>query len=81
MNPCTVQQGRPEAFWAILMPTNAPSSWLSWRAKEGLASFPNGNVGSMVLVDASSSSLVLEALVYGYDDEPDPIEFYVDVLE
>ena len=81
MNPCTVQQGRPEAFWAILLPTNAPSSWLSWRAKEGQASFPNGNEGSMVLVDSSSSALVLEALINGYDDEPDPIEFKVDVVQ
>ena len=81
MNPCTVQQGRPEAFWAILLPTNAPSSWLSWRAKEGQASFPNGNAGYMVLVDSSSSALVLEARINDYDDEPDPIEFYVDVLE
>ena len=80
-NPCAIQQGRPEAFWAILLPTSAPSSWLSWRAKEGQASFPNGNVGQMVLVDSSSSTLLLEALIYGYDDEPDPIEFKVDVVQ
>ena len=80
-NPCAIQQGRPEAFWTILLPTSAPSSWLSWRAKEGQASFPNGNVGQMVLVDSSSSTLLLEALIYGYDDEPDPIEFKVDVVQ
>ena len=81
MNPCAIQQGRPETFWAILLPAGAPSSWLSWRAKEGRASFPNGNEGNMVLVDASSSSLVLEALINGYDDEPDPVEFKVDVVQ
>ena len=81
MNPCAIQQGRPEAFWAILLPTNAPVSWLSWRAKEGQASFPNGNEGRMVLVDSSSSALVLEALIFGYDDELDPIEFKVDVVQ
>ena len=81
MNPCAIQPGRPEAFWAILLPTNAPASWLSWRAKEGQASFPNGNVGQMVLVDSSSSTLLLETLIYGYDDEPDPIEFKVDVVQ
>ena len=80
-NPFAIQQGRPEAFWTILLPTSAPSSWLSWRAKEGQASFPNGNVGQMVLVDSSSSTLLLEALIYGYDDEPDPIEFKVDVVQ
>ena len=81
MNPCAIQQGRPEAFWAILLPLDAPASWLSWRAKEGQASFPNGNVGYMVLVNSSSSALVLEALIDGYDDEPDPIEFKVDVVQ
>jgi hypothetical protein len=35
----------------------------------------------MVLVDSSSSALVLEALIFGYDDEPDPIEFKVDVVQ
>ena len=25
--------------------------------------------------------LLLEALIYGYDDEPDPIEFKVDVVQ
>ena len=34
-----------------------------------------------MLVDSTSSALVLEARIFGYDDEPDPIEFYVDVLE
>ena len=81
MNPCAIRQGRSEAYWAILLPTNAPASWLSWRARVGQASFPNGNEGSMVFVDATSSNLVLEALIYGYDDEPDPIEFKVDVVQ
>lgn len=81
MNPCAIQQGRPEAFWAILLPLDTPASWLSWRAKEGQASFPNGNRGCMVLVNSSSSALVLEALIDGYDDEPDPIEFKVDVVQ
>ena len=35
----------------------------------------------MVLVDSSSSALVFEALIDGYDDEPDPIEFKVDVVQ
>lgn len=65
----------------MLLPTNVPASWLSWHAKEGQVSFQNGNVGYMVLVDSSSSAFVLEALIYGYDDEPDPIEFYVDVVQ
>ena len=81
MNPCAMRRGRPEAFWAMLLPTNVPASWLSWRAKEGHASFPNGNVGYMVLVDSSSSAFVLEATIDGCDDEPEPIEFKVDVVQ
>ena len=81
MNPVAIRRGRPEAFWVLLLPNGVPASWLTWRAKEGQASFPTGNSGQMVLVDSLSSALVLEALVYGYDDEPDPIEFYVDVID
>lgn len=81
MNPCAIQRGRPEAFGAILLPLDAPVEWLSWRAKEGQASFQNENVGRMVIVDAVSPTLLLEALIYGYDDEPDPIEFKVDVVQ
>ena len=41
----------------------------------------NKSCYSSPLVDSSSSALVLEALINGYDDEPDPIEFKVDVVQ
>ena len=34
-----------------------------------------------VVVNSSSSALVLEARINDYDDEPDPIEFKVDVVQ
>lgn len=80
MNPCTIRSGRPETFWAILLPDDAPLSWLTWHAKVGNATFPEGNVGRRVLVDSTSSGLVLEVRINSYDDEPDPIEFKIDVV-
>ena len=56
-------------------------SWLTWRAHEGSATFPDGNVGYRVQVDGDPGSIRLRADIFGYDDEPDPIEFFVDVIE
>ena len=80
MNPCAIRSGRPETFWAILLPADVPANWLTWHAKVGNATFPEGNVGSRVSVDSTSSGLLLEARINGYDDEPDPIEFKIDVI-
>ena len=67
-------------LWAILLPADVPANWLTWHAKVGNATFPEGNVGSRVSVDSTSSGLLLEARINGYDDEPDPIEFKIDVI-
>ena len=80
MNPCMIRQGRAETFWAFLVPSDCPQSWLSWRAHEGIATFPDGNVGFRVQVDGGSGPLRLRADIFGYDDEPDPIEFRIDVI-
>ena len=81
MNPCMIQQGRAETFWATLLPLDCSQSWLTWRAHEGSATFPDGNVGYRVQVDGDSGFLRLRADILGYDDEPDSIEFCVDVIE
>ena len=81
MNPCIIQQGRAETFWATLLPLDCPQSWLTWRAHEGRATFPDGNVGYRVQVEGTSDFLRLRADILDYDDEPDPIEFQIDVIQ
>lgn len=81
MNPCTIRQGQAEVYWALLMPADCPQTWVQWRSTSGVALFCGSSVGSRVRVDGGFVGImILQVSVLGCEDEPEPTNFFVQVI-